>query len=56
MQDFDTQNPPFDRLTLQEAAELKAALDIAYYAPGDVIVAKGSAAEHLNVVIKGSIE
>lgn len=56
MQDFDAQNPPFDRLTHQEAAELKAALDVGYYAPGETIIAAGKPAEHLHVIIKGKVE
>lgn len=54
--DFDAQNPPFDRLNHQEAAELRAALDIGYFAPGEVIVAAGQSAEHLHVIIKGQVE
>lgn len=56
MQSFDSQNPPFDRLTQQEASELKAGIDIGYFAPGDVIVAKGQGSGHLHVIIKGSVE
>lgn len=55
-QAFDTQNPPFDRLTHEEAAELRAAVDIGYWAPGAKILAAGTGAEHLHVVIKGRIE
>ena len=53
---FDTTNPPFDRLTLPEMEELRAALDIAYFHPGEVVVRKGQPAEALFVVIKGTIE
>ncbi|MGG5820464.1 DUF294 nucleotidyltransferase-like domain-containing protein [Falsiroseomonas sp. HW251] len=53
---FDTRNPPFDRLTQSECEELKAALDIGYFAPGEVIVARGRGADHLHVVIKGTVE
>ncbi len=55
-QAFDAQNPPFDRLTHQEAGDLKAALDIGYYPPGAVIIASGQPAEHLFVIIKGAVE
>ena len=56
MQGFDTANPPFDRLTHQEIEELTAALDIGYFAPGEVIVRQGGSSECLHVIIKGAVE
>ncbi|RAI59111.1 DUF294 nucleotidyltransferase-like domain-containing protein [Roseicella frigidaeris] len=53
---FDASNPPFDRLTQPEIGELRAALDIAYLAPGEAVLRPGQAAEHLHVVIKGAVE
>ncbi|MBK1657051.1 DUF294 nucleotidyltransferase-like domain-containing protein [Paracraurococcus ruber] len=53
---FDASNPPFDRLTQQEIGELQASLDIAYVAPGEPVVRPGQKAEHLHVIIKGSVE
>ncbi len=53
---FDSRNPPFDRLTGDEIETLRAALDIGYFAPGEVILAHGNPAESLHVVIKGSVE
>ena len=53
---FDTSNPPFDRLTPEEAATLRAALDIAYFRPGETVIAQDTPAEALYVVIKGTIE
>jgi len=53
---FDTQNPPFDRLTQAECEVLKSALDIGYFAPGEVIVARGQSSSHLHVVLKGTVE
>jgi len=53
---FDASNPPFDRLTQAEIAELRAALDIAYLPPGEPVLVPGQKAEHLNVIIKGSVE
>jgi signal-transduction protein with cAMP-binding, CBS, and nucleotidyltransferase domain len=35
---FDAGNPPFDRLTPQEVETLRAALDIAYFRPGETIM------------------
>jgi CBS domain-containing protein len=53
---FDPHNPPFDRLTQGEVEEVRAAIDIGYFAPGEVIVAAGGPSEHLHVVIKGQVE
>ena len=55
-QSFDSRNPPFDRLTHDEITRLRAALDIGYFRPGEVIVKNGTAAELLHVIIKGSVE
>ena len=56
MQGFDAANPPFDRLTHQEVEEIRAALDIGYFGPGEVIVRQGQASDLLHVVIKGAVE
>ena len=53
---FDATNPPFDRLTSQEVETLRAALDIAYFRPGETIIAQNAPANALFVVIKGTIE
>ena len=53
---FDASNPPFDRLTSQEVETLRAALDIAYFRPGQTIIAQNAPADALFVVIKGTIE
>lgn len=55
-QSFDIHNPPFDRLTHGEANELRAALDIGYFRPGDVIVERNGGSEQLHIIIKGSVE
>ena len=55
-QSFDTHNPPFDRLTHDEINELRAALDIGYFRPGEAIVERDSGSDHLHVIIKGSVE
>ena len=55
-QSFDIHNPPFDRLTHDEATELRAALDIGYFRPGEVIVERNAASDQLHVIIKGSVE
>jgi len=41
-QSFDSHNPPFDRLSHDEINELRAALDIGYFRPGEVIVERNS--------------
>ncbi|EJW10143.1 Putative signal-transduction protein [Rhodovulum sp. PH10] len=56
MQTFDTQNPPFDRLTHDEIETVRAALDIGYFPPGDTIIAPGDRSDCLHVVVKGLVE
>jgi len=53
---FDTTNPPFDRLTPQECDQLRAAIDIEYFRPAEVLVAPETLADNLYVIIKGSVE
>ena len=53
---FDATDPPFDRLTSQEVETLRAALDIAYFRPGETIIAQNAPASALFVVIKGTVE
>src|SRR6266581_4090826 len=55
-QSFDIHNPPFDRLTHGEANDLRAALDIGYFHPGEVIVEHNAASDQLHVIIKGAVE
>jgi CBS domain-containing protein len=55
-QSFDIHNPPFDRLTHGEANDLRAALDIGYFRPGEVIVEHNVASDQLHVIIKGAVE
>ena len=53
---FDISNPPFDRLTPNEAEKLRASLDIAYFRPGEAIIRKDLPADALYVIIKGTVE
>lgn len=53
---FDFHNPPFDRLTPQEAETVRAALDIGYFKPGETIIGQDTASEQLFVVIKGQVQ
>jgi CBS domain-containing protein len=55
-QPFDATSPPFDRLTRDEVAAMKAALDLGYYRPGEILIAKGGACDSLFVVFKGCVE
>jgi CBS domain-containing protein len=53
---FDATNPPFDRLTSQQVETLRAALDIAYFRPGETIIVQNAPANALFIVIKGTVE
>src|SRR4051794_29461996 len=53
---FDFANPPFDRLVPQERETLRKALDIAYFRPGETVIASGVPVEAFYVVIKGFVE
>jgi CBS domain-containing protein len=53
---FDFSNPPFDRLAPQERETLRKALDIAYFRPGETVIASGVPVEALYIVIKGFVE
>jgi CBS domain-containing protein len=53
---FDATDPPFDRLTSQEVETLRAALDVAYFRPGETIIAQNAPASDLFVIIKGTVE
>src|SRR5262249_12597042 len=55
-QAFDAHNPPFDRLSHAEIGELRAALDIGYFRPGEIIIDRGRPSQELHVVIKGAVE
>ena len=52
---FDAANAPFDRLTSQEVETLRAALDIAYFRPGETIIAQNAPAGALFVYCDGSV-
>ncbi|CAM2982695.1 DUF294 nucleotidyltransferase-like domain-containing protein [Vibrio rarus] len=53
---FNTQHPPFDRLTPAEVKTLTASLDIAYFRTGDTLLESGQVSSHLFVLIKGAVE
>jgi CBS domain-containing protein len=53
---FDISDPPFDRLTPNEAETLRAALDVSYFRPAEAIIAQDAVADAFYVVIKGTVE
>ncbi|MCW2283539.1 CBS domain-containing protein [Rhodoblastus acidophilus] len=53
---LDTSAAPFDRLTPDEAEEMKSSLDIHYYRPGETILSEGASPEGLYLVVKGCVE
>src|SRR5208282_2914578 len=53
---FDAATAPFDRLTSEEADTLRAALDVAYFRPGETIIAEGAPPEGLYIIVKGCVE
>jgi CBS domain-containing protein len=53
---FNMSSPPFDRLSDSQQTELRSALDVAYYRDKDTILKAGSNADHLYIIIKGSVE
>lgn len=53
---FNTQSPPFDRLTQAQQTRLRTALDVAYFRQSERILQAGTASRHLHVVIKGAVE
>ncbi|MGO9392404.1 putative nucleotidyltransferase substrate binding domain-containing protein [Rhodoblastus sp.] len=53
---FDASAAPFDRLSLEEAELLRAALDVAYFRPDETIIAEGAAPEGLYIIVKGCVE
>mgnify|MGYP001765149815 CR=1 FL=1 len=55
-QSFDSRNPPFDRLDAAEIDQLRQALDVGYFAPGQVIIAADQPAQFFHVIIKGLVE
>ena len=55
-QAFDIASAPFDRLSPSEAEIARSALDIAYYRPGETIIARDGAPDSLFIVIKGAVE
>ncbi len=53
---FNTQSPPFDRLSEPQQKKLRASLDVAYFRQREKILQTGAESRHLHVVIKGAVE
>ncbi len=54
--DFDTEDPPFSLLTEAERRKAISAMDINFYAAGDVLIEAGRESTSLFVVDKGLVE
>jgi CBS domain-containing protein len=48
--------PPFDLLEAAQAARVAAATDIAYFKPGEQLIAAGSASPAVYVILKGRVQ
>lgn len=55
-QPFDAGAAPFNRLSAEELAIVRNALDIGYFRPGETIIARDGAPDSLFIVIKGCVE
>jgi len=55
-QPFDAGAAPFNRLSPEEVATVRNALDIGYFRPGETIIARDGAPDSLFIVIKGCVE
>jgi len=55
-QPFDAGAAPFNRLSAEEVAIVRNALDIGYFRPGETIIGPDSVPDSLFIVIKGSVE
>ncbi len=53
---LDATAAPFDRLSSDEVEALHKELDVAYFKPGETIIAEGASSEGLFLVIKGCVE
>ncbi|ALT77818.1 DUF294 nucleotidyltransferase-like domain-containing protein [Paucibacter sp. KCTC 42545] len=53
---FNFNTSPFDCLSLAERQLVRDQLDIAYFRPGDVLLAPGVVPEHLFIIIKGFVQ
>lgn len=49
-------DPPFDRLTTDERAELARLLDVEFFPTGATLIAADQPVQHLFIVIKGAVE
>lgn len=55
-QQFNTQHPPFDKLTSEQTKTMLNSLDIAYFRQGERILDIDQESDSLFVLIKGSVE
>lgn len=53
---FDFGTPPFDLLDAVGQARVEAAVDLAFFPPGSVLIEAGTASAHVFVVLRGEVE
>ena len=53
---FDFHAPPFDLLDAAARARVEAALDLAFFAPGTVLIEAGQPSTQVYVVLRGEVE
>lgn len=53
---FNTQSPPFDRLSEDQQELLRSSLDVAYYREKEPLLKPGQSSEQLFILIKGAVE
>ncbi|WP_461058427.1 DUF294 nucleotidyltransferase-like domain-containing protein [Silanimonas algicola] len=53
---FDFSLPPFDLLDAEGRARVEAALDLAFFAPGSILVESGQPSPQVYVVLRGEVE
>ncbi|MCB1602067.1 MAG: cyclic nucleotide-binding domain-containing protein, partial [Xanthomonadales bacterium] len=54
--ELDTTLPPFDLLPEAARAQLRAAVDLHYLAPGDCLLEAGQPSEKVYVILKGRVQ
>ena len=53
---FNFHAPPFDLLDAPARAQMEAALDLAFFPPGTVLIEAGQPSPHIYVVLRGEVE
>lgn len=53
---FDFDAPPFDLLDAEARAQVNAAIDVAFYPAGTVLIEAGHASPHVFILLRGDVE